>query len=142
MGMEELVAEINRALRQRGLSAREASMRAVGSPELVRDMRRGYVTSVERFHALCEVLDLEFYVGPRREEAPVDERRLELAVEAAERGLAAGGGPLSYADKARLLVEVYQLLGKERGAASAERLQRLIAVAGSQGSGRSPDDEP
>ena len=29
--MEELVAEINRALRRRGLSAREASMRAVGT---------------------------------------------------------------------------------------------------------------
>ena len=64
--MEELVAEINRALRRRGLSAREASMRAVGSPELVRDMRRGYVTSVAKFQALCEVLDLEFYVGARR----------------------------------------------------------------------------
>ena len=130
MGMEELVAEINRALRQRGLSAREASMRAVGSPELVRDMRRGYVTSVAKFQALCEVLDLEFYVGPRREEVPVDERRLGLAVEAAERGLEGSGQALGYGQKARLLVEVYQLIGRDGGAGNAARLRRLIGTAG------------
>ena len=126
--MEDLVAAINAALRARGWSAREASMRAVGSPELVRDMRRGYVTSVEKFRSLCEVLDLEFYAGPRREEAPVDERRLELAVEAAERGLGTSDQGLSYAAKARLLVEVYQLIGKE-GPASAARLRKLIHTA-------------
>ena len=42
-------------------------MRAHGSPELVRDMRRGHVPSVERLRSLCEALGLEFYVGPPRE---------------------------------------------------------------------------
>ena len=67
-------------------------MRAVGSPELIRDMRRGYITSVERFRTLCEVLDLEFYAGRRREEVPVDEDRLAVALETAEKGLEGGGG--------------------------------------------------
>ena len=42
-------------------------MRAHGSPELIRDMRRGHVPSVERLRSLCEALGLEFYVGPPRE---------------------------------------------------------------------------
>ena len=63
--MDDLLREIERAARARGWSARRASMEAVGTPELIRDMRRGRVPSVERIRALCEVLNLEFYVGPR-----------------------------------------------------------------------------
>ena len=105
-------------------------MRAVGSQELVRDLRRGHIPSVEKFRALCEVLDLEFYVGPRREEAPIDEARLARAVEAAERGLDTSGQSLSYAAKATLLIEVYQLIGKDGGAGTGARLRRLIETAG------------
>ena len=58
--------EIDAALDRLGLSARAASIRAQGSPEMIRDMRRGHVPSVERLRSLCEVLDLDFFVGPRR----------------------------------------------------------------------------
>lgn len=33
---------------------------------MIREMRRGRTPSVERMQALCRVLDLEFYIGPRR----------------------------------------------------------------------------
>ena len=66
-------------------------MEAVGSPELIRDMRSGWVPSVERFKALCEVLDLEFYVGPRRVKDSVDVPRLEQALETADQVLAETG---------------------------------------------------
>ena len=38
-----------------------------------------------------EVLDLEFYVGRRREAVPLDERQLAVALETAARGLAGSG---------------------------------------------------
>jgi len=63
---KDLIEIINQALDERGISARKASILATGTPELVRDMRRGRVPSVARFRALCDVLNLEFYVGPTR----------------------------------------------------------------------------
>ncbi len=113
-------------------------MEAIGSPELITNMRRGRVPSVERFRALCEVLDLEFYAGPRRESPDVDEERLVMALEAAERGLATSPGELDLPEKARLVAAVYQLIGPERGPADAARLRRMIAlVAGGSDPGAS-----
>ena len=106
-------------------------MRAVGSPELVRDMRRGYVTSVERFRALCEVLDLEFYVGQRREEVPVDEARLAVALETAHEGLEGGGA----AAHARLVIAVYSVLGRGGRVPNAEQVRELIRAARGGGEG-------
>ena len=63
---ENLLRVIDKALEDQGISAREASIRATGTAELIRNMRRGRVPSVERFQALCNVLKLEFYVGPTR----------------------------------------------------------------------------
>lgn len=65
-GVDDILREIDDALRRHGISARAASIRAHGSPELIRDMRRGHVPSVERLRSLCESLGLEFYVGPPR----------------------------------------------------------------------------
>ena len=64
--MDDILREIDDALRRHGISARAASIRAHGSPELIRDMRRGHVPSVERLRSLCDSLGLEFYVGPPR----------------------------------------------------------------------------
>ena len=124
--MRDLLDEIERAVRARGWSARQASMRAVGTPELIRDMRRGRVPSVERFRALCEVLDLEFYVGPPRSGNPVDSRRLEQAVETAESVLAATGRKLTHGDKARTVSTIYDLLGEGSGRANAMRVVQLV----------------
>ena len=61
----DLLKIIDRALDEQGISARQASLLATGTPELIRNMRRGRVPSVERFCALCDVLNLEFYVGSK-----------------------------------------------------------------------------
>ena len=124
--MRDLLDEIERAARARGWSARQASMRAVGTPELIRDMRRGRVPSVERVRALCEVLDLEFYVGPPRSGSPVDTRRLEQAMETAESVLAATGRKLTHGDKARTVSTIYDLLGEGSGRTNAMRIIQLV----------------
>ena len=87
--MCEWLPVIERALQARGWSARHASMEAVDNANLISNMRRGKVPSVDRFRALCEVLGLEFYVGPPRAGRLLEEERLGVAVELAERALAA-----------------------------------------------------
>ena len=124
--MRELLNEIERARRARGWTARQASVKAVGTPELIRDMRRGRVPSVVRFRALCEALGLEFYVGPQRAAGMVDPRRLEHALETADRGLAASGREMDYADRARVVAAIYHLIGDTRAPASAARVIDLI----------------
>ena len=124
--MEKLLREVERAIQARGWSARQASMEAVGSPELIRSMRRGQVPSVERVEALCKALDLEFYVGPPRAERPVDSERLEQALETTERALMSTGRRMSLPDKARAVAAVYDLIGEGRGRANAGRVLRLL----------------
>ena len=85
--MHDLITEIERAIKSRGWSARQASMAAVGNPDMIRGMRRGRSPTADRLRALCDVLDLEFYVGRRREPDPLDERRVELAGAMVESGV-------------------------------------------------------
>lgn len=125
-GLENLVADVNRALRARGWSARQASLEATDNAELIRDMRRGRVPSVESLQALCRVLELEFYVGTRRDPGAVDERRLEDALDAVERTLATHAIGLAPRDKARAVAALYALLDREREPVTAERVERLI----------------
>ena len=139
--MDSLVAQINRALRARGWSARHASLEAVGSPELIRDMRRGRLPSVERLQALCDVLDFEFYIGPRRPAVTIDERRLEDALEAAERTLKTNTIDLAPREKARAVAAIYELLDREREPATAARMKRLIEVLSSGGHQRAERSE-
>ena len=137
--MADLVAAVNRALRVRGWSARKASLEAVGHPELVRDLRRGRVPTVGSLEALCDVLDLEFYVGPRRQMGAIDELRLEEAVQSIERAVVANGITLQPEPKARAVVAVYELLDRDREPATAARVKRLIeAFAAGAGD---PEDE-
>jgi len=44
---------------------------AVGNAEFVKRMRRGELQTVEPLAAFCEVLWLEFYVGPQRDDPPL-----------------------------------------------------------------------
>ena len=128
--MDGLPDIVNRALRARGCSARQASIEA-GSPELIRNIRRGQVPSAARLRALCEVLDLDFYIGPRREAGAVDEARLFEAVTAMERALAAGAISLAPRARAAAIVEVYELLDQQRSPATAARVQRLVEALAS-----------
>ena len=126
--MDDLIEEVNRALRARGWSAQHASRQIGGSPEFIRNLRRGYVSSLEKFRVLCEVLDLEFYVGPRREMGMVDERRLEQAIATLERVLLESDFVLDPEDKASVVAAVYTFIGEERSPATTARVKRLIAA--------------
>ena len=126
--MDDLIEEIDRALRARGWSAQYASRQIGGSPEFVRNLRRGYVRSLAKFRTLCEVLELEFSVGPRRELGAVDERRLEEAIATVERVLASSHFILDPEDKASVVGAVYGFIGEERSCASTARVKRLIAA--------------
>lgn len=131
--MEDLLAEVERAVRMRGWSARQASLMAVGTPELIRDMRRGRVPSVERFRALCEVLGLEFYVGPPRDnDPPRDLRRLERAIQVTESVLTTTTRNLTHEQKAQVVSETYHLIGEGLRAVSPKLVTQLVdlAVAG------------
>lgn len=100
--MEDILRMIELALERRGISARAASIRAQGAPELIRDMRRGHVPSVVRLRALCEVLGLEFYVGPPRWRRAEDDALPDVPLRALERASQdlvqltadAGGNPI------------------------------------------------
>ena len=120
---------INRALRARGCSARQASLEA-GSPELIRNLRRGRMPSVERLQVLCEVLNLEFYIGPAREPGAIDEHRLREAVTNTERTLGARGIALEPEAKADAIAAIYDLLDRERAPATAARVEQLIEALG------------
>ena len=142
--MRDLLGEIERAVKARGWSARQASLHAVGTPELIHDMRRGRVPSVERFRTLCQALELEFYVGPPRDGGRVDAVRLSRVLEITERALASTGRTMSHADKARAVSAVYDLMSKRRAQANATRIAELIeavakARAHDQATGRQGD---
>ena len=126
--MDDLIEEVNRALRARGWSARHASRQIGGSPEFVRNLRRGHVGTIEKFRTLCEVLDIEFYVGPRREVGVVDERRLEQAIETVEHVLLESDFVLNPEDKASVVSVVYGFIGEERSPTTTARVKRLIAA--------------
>ena len=108
-------------------------MRAVGTPELIRDMRRGRVPSVERFRALCEVLGLEFYVGRPRIAGLLNQRPLEEAIEIAENALAAAGMKVRPADKAGLVYVLYAQLLRDASAEAKSELELEVVEAARMG---------
>ena len=64
MNPQELIHLILHRLEETGLSAAEASTRAVGNHYLIRNMlRRCGAPSFEALQSLCQVLGLEFYIG-------------------------------------------------------------------------------
>ena len=129
--MHELLELIDEVLAERGWSARQASIEAIGTPNLIMNMRRGRVPSIHRLRALCDVLGLEYYVGRPRtvRGAEFDVDRLTLALDAVAAEFPDADGRLSVHDRAQLLVAVYSLLGESDAPASAARVRELIAIA-------------
>ena len=129
--MRDLLELIDEALEQRRWSARQASIEAVGSAHLISRMRRGQEPSVSRLRALCEVLGLEFYVGPRRSLGGVDLNvgRLALALEAVTAGFPDAERRLPLHDRAQLLAAVYAVIDDRDASASAARVRELAAIA-------------
>lgn len=137
--MKDLIAEVNRALRARGWSAQYASRQLGGSAEFIRNLRRGHVTSIEKFRNLCEILDLEFYVGPKRESGTIDERRLEQAIATLERVLLETEFVLDPEDKASALAALYALPLDVRSPAASARVKRILSAM--TGGRRGPGEE-
>ncbi|MCY4453029.1 MAG: hypothetical protein OXC01_13850 [Immundisolibacterales bacterium] len=136
--MQDLLELVNAALRARRWSARQASIEAVGNDQLIRNMRRGQVPSVEKFRRLCEVLGLEFYAGPPREVGTVEAERLKHAIETTELLLKEQYLELEPGDKATVVAAVYDLIGQERSHANVARIRQLITgiAAGTRGDRR------
>ena len=118
-------------------------MMAVGTPELIRDMRRGRVPSVERFRALCEVLGLEFYVGPRRDNIPLrDLQRLERAIRTTENMLDVTERNMTPEQKAQVVSAVYHLTGEHNSPVGGKLVISLIDLAIGKDSRGSPTPVP
>ena len=139
--VDDILREIDAALERLGLSARAASIRAQGSPEMIRDMRRGHVPSVERLRSLCEVLDLEFFVGPRRIRGEEREGASDIllgTLERTARDLAqltadAGGNPVSD--------DLWSVLAARRAAALETAKTESTPAASSSWSGSPPSNK-
>jgi len=93
--LSRIRSDIDEALKQRGVSARQVSIDIAGHDGVIRDIRAGKMPGVDRVDALYRYLGLEFYIGPRRveerEEAPFPETDFVL-VPLYEAVLAAGAG--------------------------------------------------
>lgn len=101
MDKAALLNVIKTRLRERGLSAAEASSRAVGNDFFIANMgRERYgMPTFDKLEALANVLDLELYFGPKRDVSPVsmlDTANEEFArITVYEAKLAAGDGSLN-----------------------------------------------
>lgn len=69
MDRNEILETVRKALAEKGMTAGEASLRAVGSDTLIANMTRERYGSpkVESLDALAKVLGLELYFGPPRD---------------------------------------------------------------------------
>lgn len=69
MTRSEILETVRKALAEKGMTAGEASLRAVGSDSLIANMTRERYGSpkVESLDALAKVLGLELYFGPPRD---------------------------------------------------------------------------
>ena len=64
----DYLAPILEAVQMSGRSERQVSLTATGQPTAIAMLKTGRVPSVKRVQALCEILGLEFYIGPPRDE--------------------------------------------------------------------------
>ena len=117
-------------------------MEAVGSPDMIADMRRGRVPSVERVQAMCEVLGLEFYVGPHRRRAPVDAERLVQALSTADRAAESCGLEMNHEERARVVAAIYDLIDSDGEPADTAKVLHLIETVSKNRTTTSATDEP
>ena len=62
--LDKLIELIGRQLKANEISAATASRIAVGHPYLIYKLRKGVSPNYKTLIELCNVLDLEFYIGP------------------------------------------------------------------------------
>ena len=124
--MESLQASIRRALNERGTNPSRVA-RAAGLPQrALYNVLHGHVPSLDRTGQICDALGLEHYIGPRRATHVLDAARLQLALEAAEEGLAATAQVMGAKQKARLVLAIYDLIEDSPDQETSARVIRLI----------------
>ncbi len=102
--MDQILDEIEKALKRKGISAAAASKQAAGHYSLIKNMKAskadGKRYSVETLEKLADVLDLELYFGPPRETGAVAEIRIKsqdfAAIPRFDAQLAAGAGRINH----------------------------------------------
>ena len=108
---------------------------------MIRDMRRGHVPSVERLRSLCQVLDLDFFVGPRRLRREAREGAPDVllstlehtAQDLAQLTADAGGNPVSD--------DLWPVLAARRAVAAPQPESESVPAASSPWSGPPPPNE-
>ena len=68
------------AVAKSGRSNRDVSLQAVGHESAIHSLKRGLDARASTLEALCDALDLEFYIGPPRGTAPAESPALSTAV--------------------------------------------------------------
>ncbi len=109
---EHLIMLINERLTVMGISAREASIRAVNNPELIRSIRNHHSPSLSKLQKLLEVLDLEISLG--------DSDSVPEATEVPLLGLVGAGNRVAYFNDQIGLDTVSFGNGNAEGLAAAE----------------------
>ena len=113
------------ALNRSGRSDRDVSIAAVGHESAIRSLKRGLDLRGSTIQALCRELGIEFYIGPHREVAAVDLKRLRVAIETAEESLAVAGREMKPNKKAQLVLAIYELFA-DTHPVSKQRLVELV----------------
>lgn len=135
LSMVDLVAIINEACRQKGISAAAASMKAVGNPSLVRNIKNGNSPSFKNLQRLLEVLDVPLILGKSQGDGTVTLPNVEWqvlidAIALVEEHLEAYDLTLEVKHKARIICEIYQLLSYgKKGQAKEDLVKYLRLVA-------------
>ena len=100
---------------------------------MIRNLHGGRELRLAQLKALCEVLEFDFCIGPKRKIGAVDELRLEEALEATVRTLKAHAVRPGARDRARAVAALYELLDRTREPSTAQRVERLIEVLTGKG---------
>ena len=75
------------AVAKSGRSNRDVSLQAVGHESAIHSLKRGLDARASTLEALCDALDLEFYIGPPRGTAPAESPALSTVVPGAITGM-------------------------------------------------------
>ena len=129
--MQDVLELIDEALAERGWSARQASIAALGTPNVITNMRRGRAPSIDRLRAVCDVLGLECYIGrPRAVPGGVlDVERLHRAATIIAAGFPDAEQRLDLRDRMRLLAALYALVGSSNPDFHVGQIQEVVALA-------------
>ena len=127
----DFVGLVDRVLVERGWSARQVSIEAFGTPNVIDNLRRGRAPSLDRVRALCDHLGLECYVGRRRvvEDPGLHIERLAAALEAVKSDFPAVEEVLSAYDWAALVATIYALVDEHDVHRDQRRIREVIAIA-------------